>query len=273
MTTLHALLIALIQGVTELFPVSSLGHAVIIPAILGWGIDQHAPDFLPFLVVLHLGTATALLIYFWRDWMGIAAVLLGKGTPENRRLVVRIVAATLPAVVVGFALEKALRHLFGAPVVAAAFLVANGLMLFFGERLRRSNTDRRLADMSIKDAVLIGVWQCAALFPGISRSGATMVGGLLTGLHHEDAAHFSFLIALPIIVGAGVLEVPKMIHSGAVSELGGLAVVTGIVAGIAAYISTWALMRYFHRHDFHALNPFGWYCCVAGGLALVTLAL
>lgn len=276
MTAFQAIFTAILQGVTELFPVSSLGHAVILPALLGWHIDQHAPSFLPFLVVLHLGTAAALLLYFWRDWIELLLAVLGRPTERPReevlRLLVMIVVATIPAVIIGFLLEKSLRHLFGVPVVAAAFLVVNGIVLFAGERLkRRSAADAErggLAVLSLRGALLIGIWQCAALIPGISRSGVTMVGGLLAGLHHKEAARFSFLIATPIILGAAVLEVPKMLHADAGGAITGLAVAAGIVAGITAYLSIAFLMHYFKKHDFDALDPFAWYCLAAGVVSL-----
>ena len=139
MTFLQAIFFAVVQGVSELFPVSSLGHAVILPAVLGWHIDQDAPQFLPFLVVLHLGTATALLIYFWREWCGLVLALFGRGEEitDRRHLVALLVIGTLPAVILGFLFEHRLRHLFGSPVAAAFFLIINGFVLFGGERLRR----------------------------------------------------------------------------------------------------------------------------------------
>jgi undecaprenyl-diphosphatase len=281
MSWLQALVIAVLQGASELFPVSSLGHAVILPALLGWDMDQSGPSFLPFLVVLHVGTAAALLLYFWRDWVRLAATLIGIGSPEERaagrRLAGLIVIATIPAVIFGFALEKPLRHLFGTPVVAALFLIVNGFVLFFGDRLRRAAAGRSagndLRQMSGRDALIIGLCQCGALIPGISRSGITMVGGLLRGLRHEAAAHFSFLIATPIILGAAVLEIPKMFRQPDSGSITGLALLAGLVAGIVAFISVWFLMRYFKKHDFQALNPFAYYCWAIGVLALGVLML
>ncbi|MFO1062186.1 MAG: undecaprenyl-diphosphate phosphatase, partial [Dongiaceae bacterium] len=187
MSALQAILLAILQGVTELFPVSSLGHGVILPRLLGWSVDQRSPEFLPFLVVLHVGTAVALLVYFWRDWLQLLMAVLGQGAPKARadalHLLVLLVAGTLPAVIVGFLLEKFLRGLFGAPLVAAIFLIVNGGVLFLGERLRRRAAgDSGLNEIGWLRAVLIGLLQCTALIPGISRSGATMVGGLLCGL-------------------------------------------------------------------------------------------
>src|SRR5580698_451786 len=170
MNAFQAILIAILQGATELFPVSSLGHAVILPALTKSGIDQRSPEFLPFLVFLHLGTAIALLVYFWRDWLTLARGVTGQAEPamvqESRRVFTLIVIATIPAVVVGFLLEKYVRNLFGTPIIAAAFLAVNGLLLLFGERLR-DRGHRDLATLTTMDAVCIGLWQCTALIPGI----------------------------------------------------------------------------------------------------------
>ena len=273
MSALQAILFAVVQGVSELFPVSSLGHAVILPRLLGWRLDQHGAQFLPFLVVLHAGTATALLLYFWRDWRDIALAVLGLGDPAARaahlRLLLLVVVGTVPAIIVGFALEKPLRALFGTPLVAAAFLVANGVLLFAAERLKRGG-GAALGSLDARRAFVIGLWQCLALIPGISRSGATMVGGLLGGLHHRAAAHFSFLLATPIIAGATVLEAPKLLHAHA-GGLGGLALLAGVVAGVTAYASVAFLMRYFGKHEFEALDPFAYYCAAAGLLSILLL--
>jgi len=267
MNVLQAILIAILQGATELFPVSSLGHAVVLPALLKSGINQRSPEFLPFLVFLHLGTAIALLTYFWRDWwmlflgcVGLAEEIM---VQESRRVLKLIIIATLPAVIVGFVLEKFVRGLFGTPIIAAAFLVVNGLLLLFGERLRNRG-HRELSTLTMMDALSIGLWQCTALIPGISRSGATIVGAVLRGITHEGAAHFSFLIATPIIFGATVLEVPKLLHEQVPTGTFVLAAFAAVIAGITAWASTWFLMRYFRDHDDWALSPFAAYCIVAG---------
>jgi len=276
MNTMHAILIAILQGATELFPVSSLGHAVVLPAMVDWAINQKSPEFLPFLVLLHLGTATALLVYFWRDWLALALGVLGISNPqrtrESRRVLMLIVIATIPAVIIGFTLEKFVRGLFGSPVVAASFLIVNGVMLLAAERLRtRKVATRPMATLSIVDAVVIGFWQCLALIPGISRSGATIVGGLLRGVDHAGSAHFSFLIATPIILGATVLEVPKLLHEAVPPGVFQTAAIAAVVAGIVAWLSTAFLMRYFRSHEQAGLNPFGIYCIVFGSIALAVI--
>ena len=267
MSMIQAIIIAVLQGVTELFPVSSLGHAVVLPRLFGWNVDQASPDFLPFLVVLHLGTAAALLLYFWRDWLNLFLAFIGLGPSEERRaqwrLLWLILVATVPAAIIGLALEKLFKSLFGVPSVAAFFLIVNGGLLYFGERLRRRGGDKTIAQMTWLSALIIGLAQALALLPGISRSGSTIVSGLLLGMHHKEAAHFSFLIATPVILGAGILEVPHLMHSGS-GGIGGVAWIAGIVAGITAYASTAFLMRYFGRHDFQALDPFAYYCAAFG---------
>ncbi|WP_158912920.1 undecaprenyl-diphosphate phosphatase [Caulobacter sp. S45] len=273
MSTIQVILLAVLQGVTELFPVSSLGHAVIVPSLLHWNVDQNGAGFLPFLVVMHLGTAVALLVYFWRDWWDFAmAVLLNRGAraQQDRRLFWRVVVATIPAVVVGFAFEKLLRHVFASAMIAAIFLIVNGVILFAAERLKRQAT-RRIDELSWGHALFIGVCQCLALIPGISRSGTTMVGGFLSGLDHEDAARFSFLTATPIILGAAVLEVPKLHKEGA--HFSTQAWGAGVVAGAVAYVSLWALMRWFKKHEFKAFDPFAIYCWLAGAVSLALLAM
>lgn len=274
MNTLHAIVIAILQGATELFPVSSLGHAVVLPALLHWPIDQHDPSFLPFLVMLHVGTATALLAFFWRDWWMLLTGVLGVGgahqVSESRRVFLLVVIATIPAVILGFFAEKFFRELFASPIVAASFLIVNGLLLFFGERLRSSG-QRSLSSLTRMDALAIGCWQCLALIPGISRSGATIVGALLRGVNHEGAAHFSFLIATPIIVGATVLEVPKLLHESVGPWVLKESILAAVVAGVTALLSTWFLMRYFRNHERAALNPFAMYCVLAGAGSLALL--
>ena len=271
MSALHAFALAILQGITELFPISSLGHVVIVPSLLGWPIDQHAPEFLPFVVVLHIGTAAALLVYFWREWLAIVLGIFrrGPGSGDAWRALWLIVVATLPAVVIGALFEKLVRGLFASPLIAAVFLIVNGFLLLLGDYLRtqaapRSGQKPPVKPLDWKGALAIGFWQCLAFIPGISRSGAAMVGGLVAGLQHAEAAHFSFLIATPIIAGAAVLEVPKLLALPG-HGISWLALAAGIVAGITAYLSIAFLMRYFRRHDFDdALVPFAIYCWAAG---------
>ena len=278
MSVLLAIFIAVLQGVTELFPVSSLGHAVILPGVLDLGIDQKAPEFLPFLVVLHLGTAAALLLYFWRDWFDILTGLV-RGPAHHqafhRRIMLMMIIATLPAALLGALFEHKLKDLFGVPSIAAAFLFVNGFLLFFGERLKKKLGDSKgdMSTLTWKGALAIGLWQCTAFLPGISRSGATMVGGLLSGMSHRASAHFSFLIATPVILGAAVLEVPKLLRAESAPGMLEISVIGGVVAAITAFASIAFLMHYFRKHEFEALNPFAYYCWIAGAGAFAYLSL
>lgn len=275
MDFLHAVLFAVLQGATELFPVSSLGHAVVVPALLHWGIDQKGPGFLPFLVMLHLGTAAGLFAYFVKDWTAIFYGALGRGyaaqTSAARALLLKLIIATLPLVVVGGLLKKPLEHLFGAPLLASLFLIANAGLLLLGERMRGRSL--RGGELDAKDALIIGLFQCLAFLPGISRSGAAMVGALHRGIDHEGAAKFSFLIGTPAIVAAGLAEVPKLVRAHELHALLGTSLLAAVVAAVVSYASTAFLMRYFKNHDAWALRPFAIYCALFGAGSFLLLLL
>jgi len=278
MDLLHAVLFAIMQGATELFPVSSLGHAVIVPALLHWHINQASDSFLPFLVMLHLGTAVGLLVYFWADWWGMLEGLLGRGyaveASVQRGLILRLIVATLPAVIIGVIVKKPVAHLFANPLAACLFLIANGGLLWLGERLRSQSGrsfGKTSASLSYIDALVIGLYQCLAFLPGISRSGAAIVGGLQRGVAHEPAAKFTFLMGTPVILAASVLEIPKLMHQHEIHALFGTSLIGAVVAGIVAWLSTAFLMRYFRDHDSWALLPFAWYCALAGALSFVAI--
>jgi len=276
---LQAILLGLIQGVTELFPVSSLGHTVILPQLFGWHrvvIAESQPEsfWLPFVVGLHVGTAVALFIFYFRTWVEIIGGLfrsIAARSIENstQRLGWLLVVATIPAGIFGLALEHPLRVLFTKPLAASIFLTVNGLLLFFGEGVRKGAENRQrkglkpkreLDNLNFVEAVIVGIAQIGALFAGISRSGITMVAGLVRGLSHEDSAKFAFLLATPIILGAGVVKVPDLLGPLG-NGIRGQTVVGAIFAGIAAYISVRFLSRYFETKT---LWPFGAYCLVAG---------
>jgi undecaprenyl-diphosphatase len=272
LSALQAIIMALLQGVTELFPVSSLGHAVILPRLLNWGVDLKAPDWLAYLVVMHLGTSIALFAYFWRDWLSFLRSLISAPDARaktDRRTFFYVILATIPAVVVGALFRKLLGDAFAAPAIAAAFLIVNGFILYFGDRIGEESTGS-LDQLNWKGALAVGFAQCFALIPGISRSGATMVAGVVAGLKHAEAARFSFLMGAPIILAANVYEAPKLMKEGA--TLGGMAILSGVVAGIFAYISLTLLMRYFRRHEFEAMSPFAYYCWAAGVISLGIIA-
>ncbi|MGC9184092.1 MAG: undecaprenyl-diphosphate phosphatase [Thiomonas sp.] len=269
---LYLLAIAALQGVTELFPISSLGHSILIPALFHWPIDRTADWFLPFIVVLHLGTATALLIYFWRDWARLITGWLragGKASNPDARLLWLIVVGTIPAGLLGLLLSHKIKALFGGFTFAAVALMLNGLLLLGGDYLKHRRGLVELPRLGWSRAFLVGLAQALALIPGFSRSGATLVAGLGLGLNYADSAKFSFLLATPIIAAAGVLEVPKLLHAGVPHDLLGTIAIAGVLAGVFAWLSTWFLMRWFTDHEMKALRPFGIYCLLLGGVALL----
>ncbi|MFR0357599.1 undecaprenyl-diphosphate phosphatase [Streptomyces sediminimaris] len=294
--------VGLLQGVTELFPVSSLGHSILIPALLGghWkhDLDVSAADslYLNELVGLHLATALALVVFFRRDWVRVIRGLSTSITQRrvrtvDQRLAWLLVTATIPVGVAGLALDKLFRTTLGRPVPTAIFLALNGIVLYVAEQLRRGGTGRRRADdrttpgeehltpeelsdlrvtrMTIRQAVGIGAAQILALFPGISRSGSTISAGIFRGLNHEDSARFAFLLATPVIGGAALLKLPPLLGPEG-DGLRGPLLVGSIAAFGAAYLATRYLVRYFENRT---LIPFALYCTVAGlgSLAYLTL--
>jgi undecaprenyl-diphosphatase len=294
LTWLEAIVIGGMQGVAELFPVSSLGHSILIPALVGgnWAqdLDVSAPEspYLAFVVGLHVATALALVVYFWRDWVRIVrglvtSIVRREVVDADQRLAWLLVLATIPVGVSGLLLEHVFRVYLSRPIPTAAFLALNGVVLLLGERLRRRaddrdhaaaptapgapvvtgttvEADRRLAELTVGQAVLIGAAQIAALAPGISRSGSSMVAGLTKGLSHADAARFSFLLATPVILAAGVLKLGDL--AGPLGDgIRPQVLVGSLLSGLGAYLSVRFLTRWFETRS---LRPFGIYCLVAG---------
>jgi undecaprenyl-diphosphatase len=310
---LQAVFIGALQGVTELFPISSLGHSVLVPALFGssWyhlvtesstSSSEESP-YLAFIVALHVATALALLVFFWRDWVRMISAFLHtlrvrRVETSTERLAWLIVVATVPVGITGLALEHTFRVLFAKPLAAAVFLTVNGLILLGGERLRRKSEQREAArgsypatsaapaptgasradiaaghsrqldTLAYREAAVIGLFQTLALLAGISRSGITMVAGLLRGLDHEDAAKFSFLLATPVILAAGVLKLPTL-AGPAGAGIHGQVIAGVLAAGVAAYLSVRFLTRYFVSRT---LTPFGIYCLVAGVACIIRFA-
>ena len=271
-SSIYLLAMAALQGVTELFPISSLGHSILVPALLHWPIARDADWFLPFVVVLHLGTAAALLLYFWRDWVQLISGWLrargGTGNPQAQLLWL-LVVGSIPAGLLGLVLAHRIKALFGGFTFAAVALMLNGAMLMLGDFWKNRRASADLPAMGYRRALVIGSAQALALIPGFSRSGATLVAGLGVGLGYEAAARFSFLLATPIIAAAGLLEVPKLMHAGIPQGLLGTILAAGVLSGVCAWLSTWFLMRWFHGHEVKALRPFGIYCLVFGVIALL----
>ncbi|MGI5240031.1 undecaprenyl-diphosphate phosphatase [Dactylosporangium sp. CA-139066] len=288
----EAIVVGLLQGVTELFPVSSLGHSVLLPALIGgrWARDLNVstPEspYLAFVVGLHVATALALVVFFWRDWLRIitgfvTSVRYRRIQHPDERLAWMIVLATIPVGVTGLLLEHTFRTVLGRPVPAAIFLTVNGILLYGAERLRRRAaavdvpqtdpavaSDRRIAADTLGGATLVGSAQILALLPGISRSGVTLGAGLMKGLAHEDAARFSFLLATPVILAAGVLKIPDLFGSLG-DGIRGQVLAGSLASGVAAYLSVRFLTRYFETRT---LTPFAVYSVVAGLASLIWLS-
>ena len=370
MSYLQAFVIALVQGVTELFPVSSLGHSVLLPAWIGgsWQTmvtqssqaDNGSSFYLAYIVALHCATALALLWFFRADWVRLirgffSSIRDRRVETSGQRLAWMIVLATIPVGVTGLALEHTFRTLFAKPAAAAAFLFINGLILLAAERRRRAVTraqqptvpllavpgpaghqaaghqppryqpadfpapghpapryqagsqppgyeppkyqaggyrsrpvsharrrggrevadiraaelsDVRIARLSFRDSLYVGVLQIAALLAGVSRSGVTMAGGLRRGLDHEDAARFAFLLATPPILAAGVLKLPSLAGSAG-AHIHGQVLLGVVVTAITAYLSVRFLVRYFQTRT---LTPFAIYCLALGALSIARFA-
>ena len=274
MSLLQTLIFALVQGITELFPISSVGHGVLIPFLFHWPAIQSSPVFLPYLVMLHVGTAIALLIFFFVDWLVFlrAVFVPSKGASKHEGRLARkefflIVVATIPAVILGGLFTHKFETLFANPRIAMIFLIVNGVILLYGDRLLKRGGRKEPHDLSYGQALIVGILQSFALIPGFSRSGMSMIGGLMYGLRYEAAARFSFLLATPLILGAAVKELPKLHH--APHGMLTMALVGGLVAGVAALFSTWFLMRYFKTKEVKALRPFGIYCLIVGAGSLI----
>jgi undecaprenyl-diphosphatase len=280
---LQALILGALQGLSEPFPISSLGHAVLLPKLLGWDIHQNDDYFLTFLVATHCATALVLFLFFLDDWkriwFGFVRSVKGRSTPRDldARLAWVIIIGTIPAGILGLALEHKLRALFASPTSAAIFLTINGLLLLAVERFRRrparpgdgeGDGDERIAKLGFRQALGIGAAQALALIPGISRSGVTMGGGLLAGLSNEDAARYAFLLATPVIGAAGLLKLPELFGSAG-DGVRGQALVGAIAAAITTFAAVKFLLKYFETSR---LTPFGYYCVGAGVFCLIVFS-
>lgn len=312
----QAIVLGLVQGVTELFPVSSLGHAVLIPAFIGgsWATDLSMTNanspYLTLIVALHVATALALLLFFRDDWVRVFKGLVSSiqrkriKTPYEK-LAWLLIFSTIPVGLAGVVLDKVLRTTLGKPVYAGAFLMINGLLLYLAERGvgkteqpkqakggRRGKggaaadasvreldkhgrelppdiaADVRLSRLSVKTGMIVGAAEIAGLFPGLSRSGATIAAGLFKGMNREDGARFAFLLATPVIMLAGLYKLPTLLQPQFSSWIGP-ALAGSVVAFIASYVSVRFLVRYFENKS---LVPFAIYCGVVGLASMIYFA-
>ncbi len=285
----QAIVLGILQGVTELFPISSLGHTVLFPTLFGWNElvkaqSQSESFWLAFVVMLHVGSALGLLAYYWRDWVQIVRAFFRtlatrRVQTPNERLAWLIVIASIPAGIIGLALEHQLRTLTAKPEVAAIFLMVNGLVLFAAERFRRRaevrelaiaegakpDGGRRLDTLEYREAVVVGFAQSTELVAGISRDGVTMGTGLARGLDHSDSARFAFLLATPIILAAGLVKLPDLLgHLG--NGVRGQSLVACAVAAVTAVFTVAFLVKWFKTRT---LVPFAIYCLLFGLAMLI----
>jgi len=281
---LQAAILGILQGISELFPISSLGHSILLPAVLGWTIDQNANYFLTFLVATHFATATVLFFIYRSHWIRIISGILRSirlrsiALDPDAKLGWLLVVGTIPAGILGILFQKQVQELFIAPSYVASFLVLNGVLLYVAELLRTKaksgggilDADERIAaEVSWLQSTGVGVMQVLALLPGFSRTGSTIAGGLMVGLAHEDALRFSFLLATPIIAAAAALKLPMLFAS---RDMPGIeaALLGATCAAIASYLSVKFLTRYFKTRT---LTPFAVYCSLSGLIGLLLSSL
>ncbi len=265
----QAIILGGLQGVTELFPISSLGHTVLLPHILGWNIDQSAPDFVAFIVATHLATAVVLFVFYWKEWIAIIRAVLGSLFTRSidsadAKFGWLLVVATIPAGIIGLLLQKKIEGLFASATIVSVALILNGGMLLLAEFLKEQKQSKtELARLSFPRAFYIGLMQALALIPGFSRTGAAMTGSLMFGLEDKNAAKMAFMLATPIIAAAAVLKVPLLFKDSAIMPQ---AIVGMVVAGICAYLSVRFLTKYFENNT---LRPYGYYCIAVGVVAFL----
>ena len=282
MSYFHAILLGLIQGLTELFPISSLGHSVLLPHVLGWNINENSNYFLIFLVATHLATSIILFIFYRKDWAKIFSGMFSslkqrEITNENTygKLGWLLVVGTIPAGILGLLFEDKLKSLFATPITVSIFLILNGILLLSVESIRKRKINSQkesvhtISKITWFQTIKIGLWQSLALLPGFSRTGATLGGSLTEGLDYSDAAHFSFLLATPIIFAAAVLKLPELAGQYSAGDISTI-LVGSICAAIAGYISVSFLSKYFKTKT---LKPFGYYCVLVGVLCLLFFTL
>jgi undecaprenyl-diphosphatase len=272
MTILQAFVLGIVQGLTEFIPVSSSGHLVLVPWLLRW--DFESQSAFVFDVLVQWGTLLALIIYFRNDIVSlVGAVISGLKNREDQsnpdlRLAWLILLSTFPALFIGLLLKSLVENVIDSPQWVSIFLLITGGTLFIAEKLGEGI--RTITDMSGGDAIWIGFFQLFSLFPGISRSGATISAGLLRGVKRKDAARFSFLMALPIMIAAGIIALIDLIKlPNPAAEIGPL-LIGFFVAAVVGYFSIHWLLKFLSERS---LNVFAGYCVLAGLLGLLAVAL
>ena len=267
MSIFQAILLGIIQGATEFIPVSSSGHLVLVPWLLGWPEPGLAYD-----AFLHLATLIAVIVYFWRDIIELIGAWLRSwghltSMAPRERLAWLLIISAVPGALLGYFLDDLATQMFSSPRAVGIMLLVTGLLLTGSEQIGRRIRD--LNHLKLSDAIWIGIAQGLAIAPGLSRSGATLSAGLLCGLRRDEAARFSFLMGIPIILGAGGLQIVKLGQAG-LGDLGLGVLIAGLVAAaLAGYLAIRFLLGYVRTHN---LRPFAYYCFVAGVAAIVLTA-
>jgi undecaprenyl-diphosphatase len=265
MSLVQALILGIVQGATEYIPVSSSAHLVLVPWLLGW------PDAtFEFEVLVQMGTLVGVFVFFWNDILAIVQAVT-KGILQRKplgsfeaRLGWLVVVATIPAVFFGFLFKDYFEAAFSSPVLAGSLLILTSALLVLAERY--GSRTRQLTGLRWLDAVVIGLWQVAAMLPGISRSGATISGAVLNGFNRTAAARFSFLMSIPVLLGAGVVTMADLFNSGTVGEQIPSIAVGFVAAAVSGYLCIRWLLGYLQRHS---LYVFAIYCATISVLTIL----
>jgi undecaprenyl-diphosphatase len=237
----QAIVLGIVQGLTEFLPVSSSAHLILVPWLFKWPEDPG----LAFDVVLHLGTLLALLVFYWREWLDMV-LSLANGNRAQRRLLFLLIVASVPGAIIGVLLEKQAETIFRSPVLIAGTLAILGVLLWAADAY--GSRKRKIDDITFLDAILVGLSQALAIIPGVSRSGATITTARFLGIDRADAANFSFLMATPIIAGAGLVEARKFFHSGLTAQLG-----WGFTASaVFGLLAIFGLLKFVRTHSYRS---------------------
>jgi undecaprenyl-diphosphatase len=256
------ILLGIVEGVTEFIPVSSTGHLILAGELLGYDSAQWAV----FNVVIQLGAILAVVVLYWRTFWAVLVGLVRR-QPESWRFLRNILAGFLPSAVIGFLLIDWIEAMLGSPTIVASALIAGGVAILVIERAAPPGTEKGIADISLGKAAGIGLIQCLAMIPGVSRSGATILGGLALGVERRTAAEFSFFLAIPTMVGASTLELAKNHDNLGAAGAGGIAIGFAVSFVVALFVIKWFIGIVSRR----GFAPFAWYRIAAGGAALLWL--
>ncbi len=268
MTYIQAFILGIVQGITEFLPISSSGHLVIVPYLMGWKFPTE--QIFPFNVLIQVGTLLAVIIYFWKDLFTIISDFISgvlSSTPfgPKTRLGWLLILATIPAVIGGLLFKNLVETAFQSIVATAIFLLLTAVILFLADRFGKNQ--KSLSDLRWNHAIIIGLFQMAAIFPGVSRSGSTIAGGVLQNLNRKDSARFSFLLSIPVMLGAAALSLKDLFAVSDLSSFLPVLLVGFITSAIVGYAAIHWLLRFLQNHR---LRIFAIYCTAVGVALFVT---